>query len=273
LIGSDSSHRAAYATGMGSFKDLAKLPGLAKAGLQVRTASEQQQAKRDDELRARREREEAAAASFLAGVPHYPWARLATLAEIRALLGEHALAFSIAGRGEIEAVIDPEALVGPGQIAEGDVALDELVLPADGSALYVRGDLVIRRRLVQRFRAGALVVVGSLRAHHLVTTGLIVVLGDLEVTGTLYGNSTNYGTTVLGGARIATLIATKRHLISPLADYQIDALVDPDGDAPNFDVFARTTPRSPRAIDPAIGDAQDASAIAEALATRDDVLT
>jgi len=258
---------------MGSFKDLAKLPGLAKAGLQVRTASEQQQAKRDDELRQRREREEAAAASFLASAPSYPWARRATLAEVRALLEEHALAFSIAGRGEIEAVIDPEALVGPGQIADGDVAVDDLVLPREGSALYVRGNLAVRRRLVQRFRAGALVVVGSLRAHHLVTTGPIVVLGDLEVSGTLYGNSTNHATIVLGATRIATLIAAKRHLVSPLGDYAIETLVDPDGDAPNFEIFARTTPRSPRAIDPAIGDAHDASAIAEALATRDDVLT
>ena len=44
-----------------------------------------------------------------------------------------------------------------------------------------------------------LVVVGSLRAHHVITTGLILVIGDVEVTGTLYGNSTNYATIVLGG--------------------------------------------------------------------------
>ena len=257
---------------MGSFKDLAKLPGLSKAGLQVRTATEQQQAQRDDELHARQARDEAAAASFLAGVPHYPWARVATLAEIRALLAEHALAFQIAGRGEIEARIDPAALVHPGQIVDGDVTLDELVLPAEGSALYVRGDLTVHKRLIQRPRAGLLVVVGALRARHVITTGAILVLGELEVTGTLYGNSTSDDTIALGATRIATLIAAKRHLISPLGSYAIDTLVDPDGDAPNFKIFARTTPRSPRTIDPGIGDAHDASAIAQALATRDDVL-
>jgi hypothetical protein len=256
---------------MGSFKDLAKLPGLAKAGLKAMTASEQQQAKRDAELDTRRAREEAAAAEVLAGVPRYPWARTATLAEVRALLTSHAMAFSIAGRGDIQAILDIEALVAPAQLAEGDVTLDELVLPAEGSALFVRGDLTIRKRIVQRPRAGTLVVVGSLRAHHLVTSGHIVVLGDLDVPGTLYGNSPSDATIVLGAARVGTLIAVKRHGFAPLAAYTIGALVDPDGDAPNMAIFARTAPRSPRGLDPAIGDAHDAAAIADALTTRDEL--
>ena len=257
---------------MGSLKDLAKLSGLVKAGLKVMTASEQQQTKRDDELRTRRAREEEAAAQVLAGVPHYPWARTATLAEVRALLAPHAMAFSIAGRGEIAAILDLEALVGPAQIADGDVTLDELVLPAEGSALFVRGDLTVRKRIVQRFRAGVLVVVGTLRAHHVITSGHIVVLGDLDVPGTLYGNSTNHSTIVLGATRVGTLIAVKRHGFAPLAAYTIGALVDPDGDAPSMAIFARSAPRSPRGLDPAIGDPHDAAAIADALATRDDVL-
>ncbi|MBC7976630.1 MAG: hypothetical protein H7138_16780 [Myxococcales bacterium] len=257
---------------MGSFKDLSKLRGLAEAGLKVRTASEQQQDRREDEIRKKHAVQEEAAAKVLANVPRYPWARAGTLAEARALLVEHQLAFSIAGRGEIEAVIDIEALVAPVQIADGDVALDELVLPGEGSALYVRGDLTVGKRVVQRFRAGTLIVFGSLRAQHVITTGQILVLGDLHVAGTLYGNSTNYATIVLGETRIGTMIAAKQHLVSPLGAYTIGALVDPDGDAPNFEIFARTAPRSPRGIDPEIGHAQDASAIAEALATRDSVL-
>jgi hypothetical protein len=257
---------------MGSFKDLSKLRGLAEAGLKVRTATEQQQDRRDEEVRKKHEVREAAAAKVLANVPHYPWARTATLAEARALLVEHELALSIAGRGEIEAIIDLEALVEPAQIADGDVALDELVLPAEGSALYVRGNLTIGKRVIQRFRARTLIVFGSLRAQHVITTGQILVLGDLDVAGTLYGNSTNYATIVLGATRIGTLIAAKQHLVSPLGAHTIGALVDPDGDAPNFEIFARGTPRSTRGVDPAIGDARDASAIAEALATRDGVL-
>jgi hypothetical protein len=259
-------------TAMGSFKDLAKLRGLAEAGLVARTATEQAQARHDDELRKRRELEEAAAARVLANAPRYPWARASTLAEARALLAQHEMAFATAGRGEVEAILDIDALVGPAQIADGDVAIDELLLPAEGSALYVRGDLTVGKRIVQRFRAGTLVVFGSLRATHVVTTGQILVIGDLDVTGTLYGNCTNYATIVLGAARVGTLISVKDHLFSLLGVHEIGELVDPDGDAPNFSIFARTTPRSPRAIDPAVGDAHDEAAIAAALLIRDGVL-
>jgi hypothetical protein len=258
---------------MGSFKDLAKLRGLTEAGLVVKTASQQAQAGRDDELRKRREAEEAAARAVLANAPRYPWARAATLAEARALLTEHEMVFSIAGRGEVEAIIDLEALVAPPQISDGDVVVDELLLPGDGSALYVRGDLTVGKRIVQRFRAGLLLVFGSLRARHVITTGQILVIGDLDVAGTLYGNSTSYATIVLGAARIGTLISAKPHVFSLLGAVSIGELVDPDGDAPNFSIFARTTPRSSRTIDPAVGDAHDEAAIAAALATRDDVLT
>jgi len=258
---------------MGSFKDLVKLRGLKEAGLVVQTASEQAQGKREDELRKQRETQEAAARGVLANAPRYPWARAATLAEARGLLDEHQMAFSIAGRGEVEAVIDIDALVEPPQIADGDVSLDELILPSEGSALYVRGDLAIGKRIVQRARAGLLIVFGALRAHHVVTSGRILVTGDLEVTGTLYGNSTNHATIVLGAARIGTLISAKHHLFSLLGAVSIGELVDPDGDAPNFSIFARSTPRSSRSIDPMIGDAHDAAAIAVALTGRDDVLS
>jgi hypothetical protein len=253
---------------MGSFKDLAKLRGLAEAGLVVKTATEQIAARRDDELRQRRELEETAASAVLANAPRYPWARAATLADARALLTEHEMAFSIAGRGDIEAIIDIEALVEPAQIADGDLAIEELVLPAEGSALYVRGNLTVAHRIVQRSRAGSLIVFGSLRAHHAITTGQILVTGDLDITGTLYGNSTNRTTIVLGAARIGTLISAKRHLFSLLGPVAIGELVDPDGDAPNFPIFARTAPRSSRTIDPAIGDAHDEAAVATALARR-----
>ena len=258
---------------MGSFKDLTKLRGLAEAGLVVKTASEQVQARRDDELQKRRALEEAAAAARLADAPHYPWARAATLAEARALLTQHEMAFSIAGRGEIEAILDIEALVEPPQIVDGDLVIDELLLPSEGSALYVRGDLTVGKRIVQRFRAGTLVVFGSLRAHHVITTGQILVTADLDVTGTLYGNCTNHATIVLGAARVGTLISVKEHLFSLLGAVAIGELVDPEDRAPNFSIFARSTPRSSRTIDPAVGDAHDEAAIAAALTTRDDVLT
>ena len=257
---------------MGSFKDLSKLRGLADAGLVVRSAGEQEQARRAAEQHRRQAADEARAAEVVAGAPQYPWARPGTLAEVRALLAEHAMALSLADRGEVEVVLDVEALVSPPQIAVGDVAIAELRLPSEGTALYVRGDLTVTGRIVQRFRAGTLVVFGSLRAHHLVTTGQILVLGDLEVTGTMYGNCTNHATTVLGTARVGTLLSARSHLFSFVGPRVIGELVDVDQRAPNFDLYAQATPRSTRTIDPVIGDAHDESAIATALASRDDVL-
>lgn len=257
---------------MGSFKDLSKLRGLADAGLVVRSAGEQEQARRTDAQQRRQATAEAHAAEVIAGAPAYPWARPGTLAEVRAMLAEHATAFSLADRGEVEVGLDVEALVGPAQIADGDVAIEELRLPREGTALYVRGDLTVTGRIVQRFSAGPLVVFGSLRARNLVTTGQILVLGDLEVTGTLYGNCTNLATTVLGAARVGALLSARAHQFSFTGPRALGELVDVDPPAPNFDLYAQATPRSARTIDPDIGDPHDEAAIASALATRDDVL-
>ncbi len=257
---------------MGSFKDLAKLRGLADAGLVVRDAGDQEKARRNEQTQRRDAAEEARAAELLDGAPLYPWARRGTLAEVRALLAEHAMAFTLADRGEVEVVIDVAALVNPPQIADGDVTIAELRLPSEGSALYVRGDLTVSGRIVQRFRAGTLVVFGSLRARHLVTTGQILVLGDLEVTGTLYGNCTKYATIVLGTARVGTLISAKKHLYSFVSTHEIGELVEVDDDAPNFAIYARTTPVSKRMLDPALGDPHDGAAIASALESRETIL-
>lgn len=257
---------------MGSFKDLAKLGGLADAGLVVRDAGDQEKARRTEEAQRRVIAEEARAAELLDSAPLYPWARRGTLAEVRALLAEHAMAFTLADRGEVEVVIDVAALVNPPQIADGAVTMAELRLPSEGSALYVRGDLTVSGRIVQRFRGGTLVVFGSLRARHLITTGQILVLGDLEVTGTLYGNCTNYATIVLGTARIGTLISARGHLFSFVGPHEIGELLDVDHDAPNFEIYARTTPRSTRTLDPAVVDPHDDAAIADALATRETLL-
>ena len=257
---------------MGSFKDLAKLKGFAEAGLLVRTAKEQNADRREAELRKIDDAKEAAAAAVVANAPHYPWARVGTLAEVRALLEVHATAFSIAERKEIEATIDIAALVHPAQIADGDHVVDSLLMPADGTSLYVLGNLTVHHRVVQRFRAGTLVVFGSLRAQHVITTGQILVVGNLDVTGTMYGNSTNYATTVLGAARVGTLISAKEHLFSLLGGHSLGELVALDASAPNFAIYARSTPLSTRTLDPAVGDPHDAAAVAAALSERNDVL-
>lgn len=257
---------------MGSFKDLAKLKGFAEAGLVVRTAKEQNTDRREAELRKIDDAKEAAAAAVVANAPHYPWARVGTLAEVRTLLDVHANAFSIAERKEVDATIDIAALVHPAQIADGDHVIDSLLMPAEGTALYVCGNLTVTHRVVQRFRAGTLVVFGSLRAQHIITTGQILVVGDVDVPGTIYGNSSNYATTVLGNAKVGTLISAKAHLFALLGSYTVGELVALDAPAPNYAIYARSSPLSTRTLDPAVGDAHDAAAVAAALSERNDVL-
>ena len=257
---------------MGSFKDLAKLKGFAEAGLVVRSAKEQNTDRREAELRKIDDAKEAAAAVVVANAPHYPWARAGTLAEVRALLDVHANAMAIAESREIDATIDIAALVNPAQIADGDQTIDSLLMPAEGTSLYVCGNLTVTNRVVQRFRAGTLVVFGSLRAHHIITTGQILVIGDLDVTGTMYGNSSNYATNVLGAAKVGTLISAKDHLFALLGGYTIGELVALDPPAPNYAIYARSTRLSTRTLDPAVGDAHDAAAVAAALSERNDVL-
>ncbi len=257
---------------MGSFKDLAKLKGFAEAGLVVRTSTQQNVDRREAELRKIDDAKEAAAAAVVAAAPQYPWARPGTLAEVRALLEVHANAFSIAERKEIDATIDITALVQPAQIADGDQTIDSLLMPAEGTSLYVRGNLTVTHRVVQRFRAGTLVVFGSLRAQHIITTGQILVVGDLDVPGTMFGNSSNYATTVLGEAKVGTLISATNHLFALLGGYSLGELVELDPAAPNYAIYARSTALSSRTLNPAVGDYHDASAIAAALTEHGDVL-
>lgn len=254
---------------MSSLKDQLLAKGLAaKPAPATKTATP---APIDPGVARREAEEEATAAAHAASSPRYPGARIATLAEARAMFAPRAYELRNL-TGDVEGVVDIETLFLPSvQVIDGDATLDELRLAQEGSNLYVLGNLTIAGRLIQPFRSNALVVFGSLRAHHVITGAELLVFGDLDVSGVLYGNCTNYATNVLGAARVGTLVSCKEHMFSFWGPRAIGELVRRHT-PPNFEIY-ETAPgiRTGRRIDPAIGDPYDEASIAAALHARDDI--
>lgn len=254
---------------MGSLKDQLLAKGLAaKPTAAAKVASPSpidhaaEQRKRDEEL---------AAAAHAARSPRYPGARIVSLAAARELV--EARGYELRNlTGDVDGNVDIETLLLPSvQVIDGDVALDELRMDQEGSNLYVLGNLTITGRLIQPFRSNALVVFGSLRSKHVITGAELLVFGDLDVTGVLYGNCTNYPTNVLGAARIGTLVSVKEHMFSLWGSRTIGEVVRRH-QAPNFEIYAAAEGiRTGRAIDPAISDPYDEASIAAALHSRDDI--
>jgi hypothetical protein len=225
-----------------------------------------------DPASLRREREdEEVAAAHAARSPRYLGARIATLAEARILFEPRAYELRNLS-GDVEGGVDVERLLQPSvQVVDGDVTVDELRLGQEGSNLYILGDLTVTGRLFQPFRSNALVVFGSLRAHHVITGAELLVFGDLDVSGVLYGNCTSYATNVLGAARVGTLVSCKDHTFAFWRSRVIGELVRRHA-APNFETYASAAGiRTGRAIDPAVGDPYDEASIAAALHARDDI--
>ncbi|MDB4963630.1 MAG: hypothetical protein JWP01_3629 [Myxococcales bacterium] len=221
-------------------------------------------------LRRQREQEEVAAA-HAARSPRYLGGRIATLAAARELFEPRAYELRNVS-GDVDGSVDVERLFQPSvQVVDGDVTVDELRMCQEGSNLYILGDLTITGRLFQPFRSNAVVVFGSLRAHHVVTGAELLVFGDLDVSGVLYGNCTSYATNVLGAARVGTLVSCKDHMFSFWGSRVIGELVRRHS-APNFETYgAAAGVRTGRAIDPAVGDPYDEASIAAALHDRDDI--
>ena len=120
------------------------------------------------------------------------------------------------------------------QIVRGPLKLDEFHMPKDGSNLFVEGSLSVEGIFKQDFGAGHLLVLGDLVASHVVTTSEIGCTGDLRVSGTLYGNCTNYGTNVWGKTAAHTVMSAKEHYFSFWGGSAIELLIDVYGDTPNL---------------------------------------
>ena len=92
-----------------------------------------------------------------------------------------------------------------------------------------------QRTVAQTVRAGFLVVFGDLDAGDIATTAMIFVTGNLTVRGTLFGNCTNYMTSVLGHTRAKVLISAKEHYYCLYGGRTIERIVDVAGNTPNLD--------------------------------------
>lgn len=143
---------------------------------------------------------------------------------------------------EIDGVIDFECWVSGSErrLFDGSLELDELVMEPEGPSLFVAGDLTVRGVIQQGFRAGFLVVLGTLRARSISTCAQIVVTGDLIVEDTIYGNCTNYMTSVLGKTRAKVVVSAKEHYYCLYGGREVELLVDTYGDTPNMEGAQRT---------------------------------
>jgi hypothetical protein len=155
----------------------------------------------------------------------------------RALFEGSAEAIKAAERNQaVDGVFDLVSICsGKLRLYDGDLVLDELHLAAGGPSLFVRGNLAVSGLIEQEFRGGFLVVLGDLAARDLVTTAQIVVTGDLSVSGTLFGNCTNYPTSVLGKTSAKTLVSAKEHCFCFYGGRTLERIVDVYGDTPNLD--------------------------------------
>ncbi|MEZ4361592.1 MAG: hypothetical protein R3B48_15500 [Kofleriaceae bacterium] len=158
-------------------------------------------------------------------------------ATANALFDDYAEAIAAAeAKEEIDGVIDLSSICsGTLRLHEGDLSLDALHLTAESPSLFVEGNVQIRGLLQQDFRAGFLVVFGDLEAGDIATTAQIFVTGNLTVRGTLYGNCTNYMTSVLGHTRAKVLVSAKEHYFCLYGGRTIERIVDVYGDTPNLD--------------------------------------
>ncbi len=233
---------------MGSFKDKLLNAGLVSASDAKRAEDEGKKEKADAARQKREAAQDDAATKHLASARRYPSAAPIKLSEVRALFSTfHAHFAELQQAARIDGVLDPEIFTLPSaQISDGDLTLDDFRLEGEGSNLIVRGNLTVKGILRQEFRAGGLVVFGRLSARHIVTTGKILCLGDLEVPGTLYGNCTNYATDVLGRARVGTLISVKEHLFSFWGGWSVGRVIDVKGGTSNLDQSGPAETRSLR---------------------------
>ncbi len=158
-------------------------------------------------------------------------------ASARALFAPLQPALAAAEANEaVDGAIDLDCLCsGTLRLHDGDLELDELHLRAGEPSLFVRGNLTVRGLIQQDFGAGFLVVFGDIDARDIASTAMIFAAGDLTVGGTLFGNSTNFMTIVLGQTRATTVVSAKEHYFCLYGARSLRHVVDVYGDTPNLD--------------------------------------
>lgn len=246
--------------------ELARRLGISKAEFEAKVAQRKAETRSAERLAA----EEQAAEAHLAKAPRYPGARSATLAEARTVLAQVP---PLPANPGVDGLFDPETFTLPSvQIVDGPLELPALELLAGGSHLFVRGSLTVHGMLRQEFRAGHLLVLGDLRAKHLVTTSELACIGALEIEGVLYGNCTNYSTNVWGPARADVILSAKEHAFCFWAGVDARIIVDLTGGAPNLAHATHHGDTMHQVLHPELGDGYDELAVATLLRRRGTVL-
>jgi hypothetical protein len=202
-------------------------------------------------------------------------ARSITQGEAEKLLAPHqARIDGVRENDEVDGVIDLESIMDGGlELHTGDLAVDSLIRTSESPSLFVTGNVNVQSVLKQEFNAGYLIVFGNLTAHHAVTTSGILVLGNLKVSGTLYGNSTNFTTTVLGHVQVGTLVSAKEHLFSFYGPREIMTTIDVEGDTPNLDDADMIGEDLEGALDEELTDIRDEEQVFSVLSSRGALLT
>lgn len=168
------------------------------------------------------------------GPPTFPAASYISFAQARSLVDQVP---PLPNNPLVEGIYDPEVILSSNafELLPGGTQLDDLHLTAEGNALIVNGDLTVNNILVQDFRAGCLLVLGNLHAKHIVTTGQLQCTGGMHVSGTMFGNCTNYSTDVWGKTSASVVISAKEHYFCFWGGWSIDSLYDLYGDTPNLE--------------------------------------
>ncbi len=144
-----------------------------------------------------------------------------------AMFDDYAQAIELAASKDgVDGVIDLASICsGAVRVYDGSLELDDLHLRAECPSLFIDGDLTVRGIIEHEFRAGFLVVFGNLEAHDIVTTSQIFVTGDLTVRGTLFGNCSNFMTSVLGHTRSTTIVSAKEHSFCFYGGHTVERVV------------------------------------------------
>ena len=115
----------------------------------------------------------------------------------------------------------------PSRFVAGPLHLDELVLGERDAPLVVEGDLVIERDLVLEHLAGAVLVLGDLRAANVFTSARLFVSGSMRARIVL---ANGLGETVVDGELEAgLLIGIDENLVTVFGALKADVVIDIPG--------------------------------------------
>lgn len=110
---------------------------------------------------------------------------------------------------------------------DGNVELENLHLSSDSPDVLIKGNLIVNDWIKQDYET-SLIVLGDLVTNEIITSSQIFIMGNLTVNNHLYGNCTNYATSIFGNAQIDKLICVNEHWFCFYGKQNIDSVIDDD---------------------------------------------